>query len=111
MEKQDSFLMKIIGTNVKMLRTKAKISQDDFADMVDLNRVSISNIESGRQGTTCLFLLKSCKIFKCNIADLVPTDYDVRIGNVKSDARIDKKIINLQNRVDRLKRLKEANNG
>lgn len=38
-----------LGQTVKRLREKAGLSQDDVAKLMDLSRVSITNIEAGRQ--------------------------------------------------------------
>jgi transcriptional regulator with XRE-family HTH domain len=48
MEKQDAFYAEV-GRLVREERKAKKLTQDELAEKVHLNRVSITNIESGKQ--------------------------------------------------------------
>lgn len=108
MEKQDKELIKTIGENLKNIRLHRNITQEDFADLVDLSRASVNNIEAGRQATTVLFLLKSCKILKCEIQDIVPLSFPVTLKSVNAEVRINKKIESLKLKIDKLKDLQKS---
>ena len=53
----------IIGSNVKRIRRKKdpKMTQEYLANNIGLSRVTIANIESGKQGLTMVTLLNISK--------------------------------------------------
>ena len=52
-----NLLMKVMATNLSILRSKLDLSQEDLADMIGLTRQSISSFENGqRQMTWSVFL-------------------------------------------------------
>jgi transcriptional regulator with XRE-family HTH domain len=61
-----------MGAKVLALRKKNGLRQEDVGAVLGLNRVSIVNIESGRQQLTLEGMLKMCALFKCTPAQLLP---------------------------------------
>ena len=53
-----------LGARIKKLREKANISQNSLAAAVGLSRVSITNIEAGRQSVAYHQVLKIYKILR-----------------------------------------------
>ena len=52
---------KKVGANVRMLREKAEISQEELADISRLHRTYISGVERGVRNPTVLVLAKIAK--------------------------------------------------
>lgn len=61
-----------IGEKIKELRKSKEISQENLAQCLGLCRVSLVNIESGRQGLTLEKLLMLCAIFNCTFSEILP---------------------------------------
>lgn len=59
------------GENLYNLRKKSKMSQEDLAEKLDVSRQSISKWENGSAYPEMNRILELCKIFKCNLNDLV----------------------------------------
>lgn len=59
------------GDNLKKIRIMKKLSQEDFAEKVNVSRQSVSKWETGDAYPTMNNLLELCKIFHCKINDLV----------------------------------------
>ena len=74
------------GDNLKSLRKRKKISQEDLAELVNVSRQSISKWETGEAYPTMNNILELCKIFNCKINDLVHT-------NMSDISSLDKEII------------------
>jgi transcriptional regulator with XRE-family HTH domain len=74
---EQKHLYDYIGNQIKTLRKRAGFSQEVLADKLELSRVSIVNIEKGRQHTTIHLIIELSKIFNVNINYFVP--------DVKSD--------------------------
>ena len=74
------------GDNLKSLRKRKKISQEDLAELVNVSRQSISKWENGEAYPTMNNILELCKIFNCKINDLVHT-------NMSDISSLDKEII------------------
>jgi len=58
---------------LKEKRTKANLSQEKLADLVDVSRQTIISIETGRYVPSLELALKLAKQFKCKIEDLFDT--------------------------------------
>lgn len=56
-------LKTFIGRKVQYLRTENNYSQEDLADLTGLTRVSITNIEAGRQAINLRVLYLICCVF------------------------------------------------
>ncbi len=79
------------GDNLRKLRKYKKISQEELAEKVNVSRQSVSKWETGDAYPEMNNILELCKIFKCNINDLVndsiidmdSLDEDVKMSVVK----------------------------
>jgi DNA-binding XRE family transcriptional regulator len=63
-----------IGKKIYKIRIGAGIKQEMLADYLELSRVSIVNIEKGRQRPSIFLLLKIADIFKVNYTELIPSN-------------------------------------
>ena len=59
------------GDNLRILRKSKNISQEDLAEKVNVSRQSVSKWETGEAYPEMNNILQLCKIFHCNINDLV----------------------------------------
>ena len=62
------------GENLKLLRKEHKLSQEELADKLDVSRQAVSKWENGVAYPEMNNILELCKIFKCQINDLVHTE-------------------------------------
>lgn len=88
------------GDNLKKLRKAKKISQEELAEKVRVSRQSVSKWETGETYPEMNNILELCKIFHCNINDLVndsiidsdSLDEDVKMNVVKLKKEQQKKM-------------------
>lgn len=80
----------ILGKNIKLLREKLNIAQDDFADRIKLSTQTVSLIEAGKYFTTAETLDKICTIFEIPPSSLfeldshfIRTTYEKKVEIVK----------------------------
>ena len=59
------------GNRIKALRLAHGLSQDKFAEMLDLSNNTISTIENGKSFVKMTTLLKICKTFNVTADDLI----------------------------------------
>lgn len=59
------------GSNLKKLRKSKKLSQEDLAEKMHVSRQSVSKWETGDAYPEMNNILELCKIFHCNINELV----------------------------------------
>lgn len=64
MQKYEVMYHKIISANIKKLRKKAKLSQEEFAEMVNCSREFISRVENLKEKVSLKMLLKLSELFK-----------------------------------------------
>mgnify|MGYP005761572623 CR=1 FL=1 len=57
-----------LGDKVKLLRKRRGLKQDDLAELLELSRGQISNLESGRRNLSLRQLEKLCEYFKVDIS-------------------------------------------
>lgn len=57
-----------LGEKVKLLRKRRGLKQDDLAEVLDLSRSQISNLEKGRRNLSLKQLEKLCEYFKVDIS-------------------------------------------
>ena len=81
------------GDNLKTLRKKNNISQEALADKVGVSRQSVSKWETGDAYPEMNNILQLCKIFHCNIGDLV-NDNIVDIDSLDEDVKM--KVVKLK---------------
>jgi DNA-binding XRE family transcriptional regulator len=76
---QNQFLQ-AIGKEIRIKRDLKKLTADQLAKRINLSRVSITNIENGRQNVSAFQLYKISQILGCqNIDELIPTKSPVKI--------------------------------
>ncbi len=71
-EQEKRTLYSSIGLKIKEIRQVKGMSQEIFANLLNLTRASIANIEQGRQRVTIHLIYDICKITEVNITDLLP---------------------------------------
>lgn len=60
-----------LGVRVKQLRISKGYSQEQLAELADLDRTYIPGIESGKRNVSIVVLEKLAKAFGINISDLM----------------------------------------
>ena len=61
----------ILGTNVKVLRTKRKLTQEQLADLCDLHRTYIGAIERGERNVSLKNIVLLARVLDVTPADLL----------------------------------------
>jgi DNA-binding XRE family transcriptional regulator len=69
---QQIALYRKLGENIRKCRTQRKLSQDELAKLVGLNRTSMTNIEKGRQHPPLHTLCEIIEHLKVDISELLP---------------------------------------
>ena len=62
------------GENLKNIRKEKNMSQEQLAEKVNVSRQSVSKWETGESYPEMNNILELCKIFNCNINDLIHTN-------------------------------------
>ena len=70
-----------IGSNLRKLRSKTKISQQEVADMLGLDRSTYINWENETSDVKSQYIPKLADIFGVEIQDLFLDEQKVRISN------------------------------
>lgn len=63
---------KVLGMNVCNLRKQTGLTQEQVADALGVTRVTVVNIEKGKQAITIHSAVFLCFILKCKLSDFVP---------------------------------------
>lgn len=61
-----------LGENIRKARDEAKLTQQDLANAIGLSRVSVVNIEKGRQKPMPHHLEMVIRVLQCSIDDIYP---------------------------------------
>lgn len=83
-------LYEALGVRIKRLREaqaggrRGKLTQGELADLVGLERTSITNIESGNQKVPLHVLYRICEQLNVPVADVLPAASDVQ-GEVAAE--------------------------
>lgn len=88
------------GENLYNLRIKKKLSQEKLAEKIGVSRQSVSKWENGSAYPEMNRILELCKIFKCNLNDLVndtildfdSLDEEIKMNVVKFNKEKQKKL-------------------
>ena len=59
-----------LGQNIRDIRTSLKLTQEEFAEKLDLNPQFISQIETGKVGISIDNAIKICNYAKCSSVKL-----------------------------------------
>lgn len=70
-------LYKKIGEKIFEARIKANIKQEGLAESLELSRVSVVNIEKGRQRPSIFLLLKIAQLLKVDYTELIPLPQEI----------------------------------
>jgi len=70
-----------VGTNLKRLRNKTKFSQQEIADMLNLDRSTYVNWENETSDIKSQYIPKLAEIFKVDIKDLFEEEKTFQISN------------------------------
>lgn len=81
-------LYETIGQEIKKIRKTKGYNQSELASKINIERTSITNIESGRQKVTLFALYKICALFEIEPSDLLPEAGEVSIHNVMSNREV-----------------------
>ncbi len=73
-EKEKKSLEKEIGLRVKLARIRAGLKQKELAEMVGMHPMSVSQIESGRRGTTIAQLASIARALNVPLVELLGGD-------------------------------------
>lgn len=88
----------VVRNNLRKLRLKCGLSQDQLALKTGVNQSLIHRIESGKGNLTCENLVLFARFFGCDIADLLDVDLP-RNTSIAADMHIDK----LNDKINRIK--------
>src|ERR1700712_1244755 len=69
---QQAEFYKRLGENLRQARKRAKLSQDEVANLVGLKRTSLTNIESGRQHPPLHVLCDIAEKLQVAVSELLP---------------------------------------
>lgn len=73
-DRQKDVLYDILGQNVKRIRSRMKLTQEQLATRISLTRTSVVNIEQGKQHPPVHILLDLAKALDVEIQDLIPNE-------------------------------------
>lgn len=62
--------LKLSENNLKILRVKADLTQDQLAEKVNVSRQTINSIENNRYIPSLILALQLSKFFNCKIEDI-----------------------------------------
>jgi transcriptional regulator with XRE-family HTH domain len=85
-EQQTVFYEKV-GEKIKEVRKVRNMNQDELASQLGISRVSLVNIESGKQRVPVHVLLDICESLNLTLNDLIPQTFN-------HDATLDNTILN-----------------
>jgi len=70
-----AYLYESIGKQIKLLRKRSRMSQEELAEKLDLSRASIVNIEKGRQHASLHLLIDLGRIFNVSLLDFLTEEF------------------------------------
>ena len=84
-------LYEVLGSRIREEREKANFNQSHFAQLLQISRASLVNIEKGRQRTPIHVLYEISRILQISITSLLPDLNEIVTEEVKKD--IQEKIV------------------
>lgn len=85
-------LFEAFGKNLRNLREELHLNQSDFGERFGLSRVSISNIEKGKQKPPLQFVFEIVKAYNIKYHDLLPHPLDSQFVFREKDANPEKSV-------------------
>lgn len=73
-----------VGTNLRKLRSKTKYSQQDIADLLEIDRVTYTNWENETTDVKSQYIPKLAEIFDVEIEELFENDPRLQINNFEN---------------------------
>lgn len=68
-----------VGSNIRKFRIGAGLTQEDLAFILNISRVSVNNIELGKQRLPLHLIASICGLFKARMHEIIPPyDYKVK---------------------------------
>lgn len=93
MQKEElEFLYQSVGNQIKLLRKKSQFSQEQLALKLNLSRVSIVNIEKGRQHPSIHLLIDVSRILNVPLSRFINDDMITEYTNKEKLINIKKKL-------------------
>lgn len=98
MKDQEKLFYQWVGNRIAMIRKKRKLTQKELADLLELSRASIVNIEKGRQTPPLYTFWNIADKLKIDVDKILPfkgehklPNVDIIIENVEGRSDIDDK--------------------
>lgn len=82
-------LFQRIGEKIGELRKHRKLTQKELAISIDINRATLSNIESGRQQLTLTLLYKIAKALEAEIYIFLPSMMELNAIQLEKENQMD----------------------
>lgn len=60
-----------LGENIRLLRKRAHLTQEDLAERLDVTTQMVSKLERGRCGTSSRRLVELAKALQCGLVELL----------------------------------------
>ncbi|MEO1019441.1 MAG: helix-turn-helix transcriptional regulator [Pseudomonadota bacterium] len=79
-------LYQVIADQLKAVRKKNKLTQSDMAEILGLERTSVTNIELGKQRPGVHILYRCCEYFGIPISKFLPTVNSVALADLPPEA-------------------------
>lgn len=94
-KEQQTIFYEMLGEKIREARKNQNLSQEDLADKLGMSRVSIVNIETGKQRLPLHVLADISELLKITVPELLP-DFSNSASNSRSDQsdRINPVILN-----------------
>lgn len=70
MNNEDKKLLITLGTRIKSLRSKKKLTQEEVAGSIDMDRSYFSDIERGKRNVAAINLIKIANALEVSVGDL-----------------------------------------
>ena len=70
-------VLKVIGMNIKLARTKKSLSQSEFADKLNVEQSYISKLERGMVAASSERIYEIIHILGCKFDDIFPKETEV----------------------------------
>lgn len=74
-----------LGKKIKKLRNLHKLTQEGFAELIDMDIRQVSRIESGENYPSLTFFIKMCQVFNITPNEMLEYDKKDRTIELKSD--------------------------
>ncbi|WP_293725693.1 helix-turn-helix transcriptional regulator [uncultured Phascolarctobacterium sp.] len=69
-----------LGTNIKLLRTLRKVTQQQLAKQLGISQTHMSNIEGGRVSVNLRLLMRIANLFECRLDDIISGAFSTEEG-------------------------------